>query len=133
MLEASNFEKAAVANAIFGGETYPPAESFFLKFFSDTVTLDGVGTEISEDGYAPTEIENNLTNFPHTTTGIKANAVAIATPTMEEDSSEIVSAGLFDEDDNLRYRKVFTTPFTIASGSFYNLAIGELTFTATSI
>jgi len=133
MLEASNFEKEQISNAVFGGETYTPATVYTMKFFSDTVTLDGVGTEIGNAGYVPTDFNNDTTNFPHTTTGIKSNAVAIMTSTLTEDSDEIVSAGLFDENDELRYRKVFDTPFVIPNGSFYNLAIGELTFAVTSI
>jgi hypothetical protein len=132
MLEASNYTKASIANAEFGGEPHVSAETYFLKFFSDTVDLDGDGTEITTLDYVPTEIDNDTLNFPHTTNGIKTNAIAIPSATLGADSPEIVSVGLFDEDDNLRYRKVFDTPFVIASGSYYNLAVGELTFTVSS-
>ena len=127
-LEAGNFEKAMIANAVFGGEAYTPAETFTLKLFSDTVSLDGDGTEIDAAGYTATEIENDNTNFAHTTSGAKVNAVAITTSTLTEDSDEVVSAGLFDEDGELRYREVFDTPFVIEDGQYYNLAPGDLTF-----
>lgn len=137
-LDVSNYEKSLVANSVFGGEAYVPAESFFLKLFSDTVDLDGIGTEITNAGYAAAEIVNDTTNFPHTTgTGAKSNAVALRVPadpdTLTEDSDEVVSAGLFDEDDNLRYRKVFPTPFIIPNGSYFSLGIGELNFVVSSI
>jgi hypothetical protein len=133
MLEASNYTKASIANAEFGGEPHVSAETYSLKFFSDTVDLNGVGTEITTLDYEPTEFDNDTVNFPHTTTGIKSNALALTSATLGADSPEIVSVGLFDEDDNLRYRKVFTTPFIIASGSYYNLAVGELTYTVSSV
>ncbi len=133
MLEASNYTKASLANAEFGGEPHVSAEIYSLKLFSDTVDLEGVGTEITTLDYEPKEFDNDTVNFPHTTTGIKINAVAITMATLGADSPEIVSAGLFDEDDNLRYRKVFDTPFIITSGSYYNLAIGQLTFIVSSV
>ncbi len=127
-LEVSNFEKALLANSVFGGAAYAPAGTFTLKLFVDTVDLDGVGDECDAAGYAPKDITNNLTNFPSTTTGIKALAVAHAFDPVTADTDPIVSCGLFDEDGELRYREVFDTPFVIENGQFYNLAIGDLTF-----
>jgi len=129
-LEASTFEKAAIANSVFGGTTYPDALTYTLKLFSNTVTLAGVGTEIATAGYAALSITNNLTNFPTTGTGIKSNAIALDMTTLTADSPEIVSAGLFDEFGNLRYRKVFAAPFIIENGQYYSLGIADLTFTA---
>jgi hypothetical protein len=127
-LEASTYEKNAVANAVFGGTTYPDAVTFTLKLFSNTVSLAGVGTEITADGYEPLDITNNLTNFPTTSDGTKENAVQFDMETLTEDSEEIVSAGLFDESGNLRYREVFATPFVIEAGQYYSLGIGDLSF-----
>lgn len=127
MLEASTFEKNAIANAVFGGTAYPAAETFTLKLFSNAVSLAGVGAEISTAGYAPLEIENDLTNFPTTTGGAKENAVQLDMDPLTADSPEIVSAGLFDEDDNLRYRKIFDAPFVIENTQYYSLAPGDLT------
>jgi hypothetical protein len=126
-LEASTYEKNAIANAVFGGVSYPDAVTFTLKLFSDTVSLAGVGTEITTAGYADKDIPNNLANFPLTTTGEKENALQIDMDPLTADSPEIVSAGLFDEDGNLRYRKVFAVPFVIENGQFYSLAAGDLT------
>lgn len=126
-LEASNYTKSNIANALFGKVTPALTTTLQLRLFSDTVDLDGVGTELTNTGYAALDITNNLTNFPLTTDGIKTNAVAFAMATLSEDSDEVVSAGIFDKDtDELLFRKVFTTPFVIASGNYYNLAIGEL-------
>jgi len=129
-LEASTFEKAAIANAVFGGTTYPDTVTFTLKLFSNTVSLAGVGTELTTAGYAAKTITNNLTNFPTTSTGVKENAVQFDMTTLTADSPEIVSAGLFDENGNLRYRKVFAAPFVIQNGQYYSLGIADLTFTA---
>ena len=130
MLEASTFEKAAIANAIFGGTTYPDAVTFTLKLFSDAVSLAGVGTEITTAGYADKDIPNNLANFPTTANGEKENALQIDFDPLTADSPEIVSAGLFDENGNLRYRKVFAVPFVIENGQYYSLTPGDLSFSA---
>jgi hypothetical protein len=133
-LEASNFKKAQVANMEFGKVSPTLTTTFELRLFSDIVDLEGVGTELTNTGYVPLQFTNNLTNFPSTTDGIKLNAVAFSMATLGEDSDEVVSLGIFDADtDELLYRKVFTTPFVIASGNFYNIAIGELRFAVTSI
>lgn len=128
-LEVSNYEKALLANSVFGGATYTPATTFTLKLYYDTVDLDGVGDECDAAGYAAKNITNNLTNFPSTTTGIKSLAVAHAFATLTADSDPIVSCGIFDQSGNLRYREVFDTPFTILNTQFYNLAVGDLTYT----
>lgn len=127
MLETSNYKKAQIANMEFGKVSPTLTTTFELRLFSDIVDLDGVGTELSNTGYAPLQFTNNLTDFPSTSDGIKLNAAALSMATLGEDSDEVQSAGIFDADtDELLYRKVFTTPFVIASGSYYNLAIGEL-------
>lgn len=126
MLEASSFEKQKLANSIFGGAAYPPAVTLTLKLFSDTVSLAGIGTEITTNGYAAVEFDNDTVTFPALTNGTSENEVVIQTDIFTEDSPEIVSAGLFDQLGNLRYRKVFAAPFQILSGQFFELAAGEL-------
>jgi hypothetical protein len=127
MLEASNFEKQKLANSIFGGAVYPQAEKLTLKLFEDIVSLDGVGTEITTAGYAPVTFDNDTVTFPSRTDGTSENDITIQTPAFTADSPEILSAGLFDENGNLRYRKVFPSPFQILTSEFYELAPGELT------
>jgi hypothetical protein len=127
-LEASTFEKNAIANAVFGGTAYEPATTWTLRLFSNAVSLAGVGTEISTAGYAAKTFPNNLTNFPVTLDGSKENALAIEMNALEASSPEIVSAGLFDEDGHLRYRKIFSVPFTIENGQYYSLSPADLSF-----
>jgi len=126
MLETSSFEKQKLANSIFGGAVYPKASSFELKMFSDTVSLLGIGTEITTDGYEAIEFDNDTVTFPALTDGTAANAVVLQTDVFTEDSPEIVSVGIFDQLGNLRYRKVYSAPFQILSGQFFELAVGEL-------
>lgn len=129
--EISNYEKSLIANAAFGGETYTPAGVFSLRLFSNTVDLDGIGTEITTAGYARITINNNTTVFPHTTDGQKQSATSFSSATLTAASPEIVSAGLFDQSGNLRYRKVFQTPFVISSGSYFAVSAGELILVVT--
>jgi len=126
-LETSNFTKARIANLEFGGTAYAPAETLVVKLFSDLVSLDGIGDEITTAGYAPLSIENNLTNFPTAMGGAKENAVQLEMEPFEADSPEIVSIGIFDEDDNLLYRKSFAgAPFVIQDTYFLTIAPGDL-------
>ena len=126
-LEASNFTRARIANQEFGGTAYTPAETLVVKLFSDLVSLDGAGTEITTAGYIPLSITNNLTNFPTTANGVKENAVQFEMEPFEADSPEIVSIGIFDEDDNLLYRKSFASaPFVIQDTYFLTIAAGDL-------
>ena len=133
MLEASNYTKNRIANSEFGGTAYTPAETLVVKLFSDLVSLDGLGTEITTDGYAPIEIENNLTNFPTATDGSKENAVQFESEPFEADSPEIVSLGIFDETDNLLYRKSFAgSPFVISDTYFFTISVGDLSLSLDS-
>lgn len=126
-LEASNFTKSRIANKEFGGTAYTPAETLIIKLFTDLISLDGVGTELDAAGYEPLEVENDLTNFPTTTTGVKENAVQLEMAVLTETSDEILSAGIFDEDDNLLYRKSFvSSPITIAATYGLVFAPGDI-------
>ena len=126
-LEASNFTKARIANSEFGATAYTPATALVVKLFSNLVSLDGTGTEIATAGYAPLSIENNLTNFPTTSAGVKENAVQFEMEPFEADSPEIVSIGIFDEMDNLLYRKSFASaPFGIQDTFYLIIAPGDL-------
>jgi|GEM_PF-3781735 len=127
MLEASNFTKSRIANAEFGGTAYTPATALVIKLFSDLISLNGVGTEITTAGYSMLSIPNNLTNFPTSSSGVKENAVQVEMEPFEADSPEIVSIGIFDEMDNLLYRKSFASePFVIQGTYFLTLAPGDL-------
>lgn len=129
MLEASNYTKNKIANAEFGGTYLSPTDTFFIKLFTTTLSLDGVGTEVVSAGYEPLEVENDLTNFPTTVDGTKANAVALQMSTFEEDSDEILAIGFFDADDNLLYRKNFSSsPIIIENGYYLRFEIGDITF-----
>jgi hypothetical protein len=128
-LEASKFTTARIANMEFGGTAYTPAANLYIRLFSDLVTLDGVGTEITTDGYAPKQVANSLTNFPTTTNGVKQNALQIEMEPLEADSPEIVSVGIFDaaSGGNLLYRKDYSSnPFVISGTYFLVLAPGDL-------
>ncbi|HEX8288021.1 MAG TPA: hypothetical protein VF556_08500 [Pyrinomonadaceae bacterium] len=126
-LEASIFTKARIANSEFGATAYTPAETLVVKLFSDLVSLDGIGDEITTAGYIPLSIENNLTNFPTATSGVKENAVQFEMEPFEADSPEIVSIGIFDEDDNLLYRKSFaSSPITINATYFLTFAPSDI-------
>lgn len=128
-LEVSNFEKSRLANLVCGSGTYTKAVTFYVKAFYTTVDLDGVGDECDAAGYEAIEITNNSTNFPTTTTGIKSLAVSHSSPTFTEDSEDIVSFGLFDENDNMIGRKVLTSPIIVENGQNLTIAVGDLSFT----
>ncbi|MCD9186695.1 MAG: hypothetical protein LUM44_09690 [Pyrinomonadaceae bacterium] len=129
MFQASIFTKSKIANAEFGATAYTPADTLVIKLFTTTLDLNGTGTELVATGYEPLEIANNLTNFPTTTTGIKTNGVNFEMSMLEEDSDEIAAIGIFDDADNLLYRKNVDTPFVIENGQYLNFAPGDITLT----
>lgn len=132
MFEASTKTLLSISNAEFGGVAHVSAESYEMRLFSDVVGLDGAGTELTTGGYAPVEFDNNSTNFPiaDSSDDIKQNANVIQTDVFTEDSPAIRSVGFFDEDGDLRYRKVYpANTVYVLEGNVFRLSAGQLKFT----
>jgi len=129
MFEASNFTKQSIAECEFGGAAHEPAETYTMRLFSDTVDLGGDGTEITTGGYAEVEFDNDNVTFPFLNNGTSENAVVIQTDVFTDDSPAIKSVGFFDENGNLRYRKVYPdNAVFVLSGNVFRLDTGMLTF-----
>lgn len=129
MFEASNFTRQSIAECEFGGAAHEPAETYTMKLFSDTVDLDGAGTEITTGGYSAVDFDNNNVTFPFLNDGTSENAVPIQTDVFTGDSPAIKSVGFFDENGSLRYRKVYpdNTVFVL-TGNVFQLDSGMLSF-----
>jgi hypothetical protein len=125
MFEISTFEKTKLAQQIFGKVDYPAVNTFTLKLFSDVVTLAGVGTEFTTPEYEQFTFANNLTNFPARTDGQSINANSMQSANVFSEDATYQSIGLFDENDELRYREVVTR--TIYAGEYQKTNAGDLT------
>lgn len=128
MLNISNFLRNALLDSAVGGVPFAPAETLEIRLFSTALDRDGVGTELSGDGYAPVEIENNTTNFPLADEGSKENAVQFEFTAATADWDPILAAGIFDADGNLYFFQNYSSPKYIAESQIWTYSPGEITF-----
>ena len=127
-LKRSDYNANKSLNQEFGGESNDPPESYFIRYYSTSLTAAGVGSELSVDGYAPVEVENNDTNFPTTSSRLKTLAVDIESDVIEEDA-EIRAVGFWDAETsgNLHYFASFpTSPINISEGQTILIKAGNL-------
>lgn len=131
MFEAGNYTIKSLKNAEFGGVAHGSATVYTMRLFQDVVDLDGAGTEMTAAGYSEVDFPNNATYFPLAVDAadVKENALVIQTDIFTEDSAAIRSVGFFDEDDNLRYRKVYPADTVyVLEGNTFTLDAGDLKF-----
>lgn len=118
---------ARLLNKDFNGTDFVPLGSFWVGFRSDGVEL----TNGDSPGYARTEVEVGLTNFPSTSTTIIANGVAFNTPPTGEASGTWLEADevvLYDLETGgeYQYGGLLDQPFTLQLGRKRTFAVGAL-------
>lgn len=128
MLNISNYLRNALLDECVGGVPFMPDDTLRIRLFSTTLTRDGVGTELSGDGYAYVEIDNDTTNFPLSDDGAKANAVQFDFPTATADWDAISSVGIFDTDGNLYFYQNYSSPKYVLESQIWTYSPGEITF-----
>lgn len=129
MLNISNYLRDALLDEAVGGVAFTPDTSLRIRLFSTPLDRDGVGTELSGDGYAPVEVDNNTTNFPLASEGAKENAVQFDFDAATADWDAIEAVGIFDTDDNLYFFQNYSTPKTVLDTQIWTYSPGEITFT----
>lgn len=122
-----NIAAARLLNKDFNGTDYTPLASFWVGFRSNGVEL----TDGDSPGYARTEVEVGLTNFPLTSTTIIANGVAFNTPPTGEASGTWLEADevvLYDEETggDYQYGGPLDQPFTLQLGRKRTFGVGAL-------
>ncbi len=129
-MNISNYLRDKVADKIIGAVNFTTAPTLYIRLFSTVLTAAGTGTEIAQPSYAAKLIDNNLTNFPLSAAGAKANAVRFDFAAAAENWSPILAVGLFDAatGGNLYFYDNLTASITIASGEILFFDIGDIGF-----
>lgn len=137
MAGLSDYLENKLNDHLFGGGNYTPAASHFIGLFTATPSDAGGGTEVTigSNGYARCEVTNNTTTWPLTSTGAKANGIALTFPTASGAGwGTVTHFGIFDaaSGGNLLAWAALTSSRAVASGDDSNFAINALTLTFTS-
>jgi len=126
----------ATLDAWFGATTLGPA-TWYVAFFTSTVTEGSAGTEVSTGtwtNYARKAVTNNATNFPAASSKAKSNGTAIdfGSATIPSGTVTIQAVGLYDASSggNLKFSKNLTASKVINGGDTVTIAIGDLDITA---
>lgn len=127
-MNISNFLRNALLDASVGGVPFEPSETLEIRLFSTALDRDGVGTELSGDGYAPVEVDNDTTSFPLAADGAKENALQFEFATATADWDPIAAVGIFDADDNLYFFQNYSSPKFVLEDQIWTYSPGEITF-----
>lgn len=121
--------EAAILNAYVRGTAPTLPAGTFLGFFSVAPNDDGSGgTELTGNGYARTDVRAAFGNAA--TAGTISNSVAIVAPTASGAWSAVVAIGLFAASSGGTPFAIGTVSYAaLATGGFYQYAIGALTVT----
>jgi hypothetical protein len=138
MAALSDYLENELLDHLFGGSDYTPASDHYIGLFTAAPTDAGGGTEVSFAGttdYVRATLANNLTNWPSTSSGAKANGAAFTFPTVGATAWGVITHfGIFDAatGGNLLAWAALTTSRTLATGDTSSFAIGALTVSLTS-
>ena len=125
-MNIGNYLRNSILNETIAGTGFVPADTLEIRLFSTTLTAAGVGTEITNAGYARKTISNDTTNFPTSTSGTKTNALRIDIDAATEDWDDVLAVGLFDEDDNLYFYENFPSAISILNGQNLFFDAGDI-------
>lgn len=127
----SVYQSARALNMEVGGTAFTPAPTLYFALFTSMPSADGTGgTEVAGGAYARVAVTNNQTNFPDTSTGVKANATEILFPIASAAWGAVAGVVICDAlaaGNRLRF-KAFAAPVTIGIGDQYRIGIGQATF-----
>lgn len=125
--QVSNYLKQRIAQSLCGGVDLTKATSFTMKLFTDNVSLEGVGTELTTPEYEQFTFTNNLTNFPALTGGTAVNDFTDQSADTFSEDAPYQSIGIFDQSGNLWFREINLSR-TILLGQFQQIEVGDLVF-----
>lgn len=131
MAGKSDYLENKILNYIFNGGVFAAPATVYIALYTAVPTDAGGGTEVTGGSYARAAITCDTTNFPVTSSGIIANAVAFAFATATAGWGTIVAFGVFDAltNGNLLYWGLITPNKTVANGDTISVSIGQLQIT----
>ncbi len=134
MSDFSNNTEAQFLDALFNGSTTLFTVTLWIALFEDKPDDDGVGTELSGNGYARTGV---TTGFDITTDGdgntIAENNVVVTFPQATGgDWNEAKWWGAFSLASGgiYRCRGLMVKPITVLNGNTFQFGVGSLSFQA---
>jgi hypothetical protein len=136
MAGISNYLADPINDWLHGGSAaYTPSGTTYFALMTVMPTGAGGGTEVSGGSYARVAVTNNSTNWPASTSGVKANGTAITFPTATADWGLIVGIAEYSASTsgNLLTFAPLATSRSVLNGQVFSLAIGNVTFTWTGI
>lgn len=119
-----------VLDYLFGNASPASVGTLYFALFTALPSASGGGTEVTSGSYARVSVTNNNTNFPATSSNIKANGTAITWPTSTAAWGTVVGWGVYDASTagNLLAYGSFT-PVNMNLGDAAAYAIGAFTVT----
>jgi hypothetical protein len=131
MSALSAFLENRIADHLLGNVPYTAPGAVHLALFTVAPTESGGGTEVSGGSYGRVAINNNATNWPAATGGLKSNGTAITFPTATGTWGTVTHWALFDaaSGGNMLFFGTVSPSKLIESGDQFSVAIGELDLT----
>jgi hypothetical protein len=131
MSALSSYLENKINDHVLGGSDYTRPATVYFALYSSAPTESGGGTECSSGSYARVSVTNNSTNFPASSSGVKANGTAITFPTASANWGTVTAFGVFDASTggNLLYFGNLSATRTVTSGDTARFAAGDFTIT----
>jgi hypothetical protein len=103
----------------------------YFALFTSAPNESGGGTECSGGNYSRVSVTNNATNFPASSSGVKANGTAVTFPTASGNWGTVTAFGVFDASTsgNLLYFGSLSASRSVTSGDTARFAAGDFTIT----
>lgn len=131
MSALSSYLENKLNDHVLGGSDYTRPASVYFALYTSAPTESGGGTECSGGSYARVTVTNNSTNFPSSSSGVKANGTAITFPTATANWGTVSAFGVFDASTggNLLYFGTLSATRTVTTGDTARFAAGDFTIT----
>lgn len=129
-MNISTFLRNKILDKTIGAVNFTSSPTLWIRLFSTDLTAAGTGTELANPSYAAKQIDNNLTNFPLSVDGAKANAVRFDFAVAGENWTAIEAVGLFDAQTggNLYFFENLAAPIAIETGENLFFDIDDIQF-----
>lgn len=120
-----------IIDHVFGAATYTPATNHYIALYTAAPTDAGGGTEATGGSYARVTVTNNATTWPASTSGAKANGIALTFPQATASWGVVTHFGIHSHltNDTLIIWGALTASKTIDNGDTASFAVGELDIT----
>lgn len=127
----SDYLENKILDLIWGNQAFSPPSTIYVALFTAAPNDAGGGTEVSGGSYARAAVQNNATNFPAASGGVKSNGTAINFPQATASWGTVVAVGFFDAatGGNLLAWADLTTSKAVGAGDTISFPIGGITIT----